>query len=705
MPMDDAMSAGFPPALALRIGVSVGKTEAVLDLLADPASFNLDVYYFVPEHKLSDEIADRFTMKSLARGGPPGVVIRGREQVHPSGEPMCHKSDIARQVARLGASVRHTLCETEGRGGQRDEYCEHHPARGGTCRYIAQLRTPRPAVWLMPHQYAFLPRLEGLLSPDLVVFDESFWQAALRGVDGPPSKRPFIRPDQLRTPRYIPIKGRGDPALTSHRDYDLDATEELQRISEEVANLIEDGQLSPKDMIEAGFTHREANHAMGLEYRRLMPLKIRPGMSAADQAERLSRHVGSDVHRYARFWRILGAELESAPNREVFHGLVPGEVATEVGPVPGLFLRWSQDLAAHIREAPVLVLDATADPVILRRFLPQLVDIITIEATWPHVEVHQITDSVTGKSSLVPGAANEKEEQRRANRRDDLRRIVEVEVSRAGGPREDGRPRVLLATYKGALVRPDGTPLIAPVSGADFAWFNAMRGRDGWRDVDTLIVAGRTQPNVVHVEDMAAALFYREPEPIQRLEDPAYPREVRGYRMADESRFGVEADAHPDPRVEAVRRQICEAEIVQAVGRGRPARRSAERPLKVILLTSVPLPLTVHHLTNKDALMPDPIELLAARGAVPVEPWADLAEAYPDLFASADAARMTISRTLSPNKPLKEALIGVCSELQEIRYRRRRPNQRAVTGTLVYHPVRIDPALWLTEHLPGAEIQ
>src|SRR3954453_201811 len=255
MPMDDAMSAGFPPALALRIGVSVGKTEAVLDLLADPASFNLDVYYFVPEHKLSDEIADRFTMKSLARGGPPGVVIRGREQVHPSGEPMCHKSDIARQVARLGASVRHTLCETEGRGGQGDEYWEHTPARGGTCRYIAQLRTPRPAVWLMPHQYAFLPRLEGLLSPDLVVFDESFWQAALRGVDGPPSKRPFIRPDQLRTPRYIPIKGRGDPALTSHRDYDLDATEELQRISEEVANLIEDGQLSPKDMIEAGFTH------------------------------------------------------------------------------------------------------------------------------------------------------------------------------------------------------------------------------------------------------------------------------------------------------------------------------------------------------------------------------------------------------------------------------------------------------------------
>jgi hypothetical protein len=222
--------------------------------------------------------------------------------------------------------------------------------------------------------------------------------------------------------------------------------------------------------------------------------------------------------------------------------------------------------------------------------------------------------------------------------------------------------------------------------------------------VDTLIVAGRTQPNAVHVEDMTAALFYRAPEPIQRLEGPAYPRELRGYRMADESRFGVEADVHPDSRVEAVRRQICEAEIVQAVGRGRPARRSAERPLKVILLTSVPLPLTVHHLTRKDALLPDPIEVLAARGAIPVEPWADLAEAYPDLFASADAARMTISRTLTPNTPLRGALIGLCSELREVRYRRRRPNRRAVTGTLFYHPVRIDPALWLAEQLPGAEI-
>ena len=53
---------------------------------------------------------------------------------------------------------------------------------------------------------------------------------------------------------------------------------------------------------------------------------------------------------------------------------------TDAGTVTGVFLRWSMDLKAHILDAPVLVLDATADDTILRRFLPDLPALIEIEA-------------------------------------------------------------------------------------------------------------------------------------------------------------------------------------------------------------------------------------------------------------------------------------------------------------------------------------
>ena len=60
--------------------------------------------------------------------------------------------------------------------------------------------------------------------------------------------------------------------------------------------------------------------------------------------------------------------------------------------------------------------------------------------------------------------------------------------------------------------------------------------------------------------------------------------------MADGTALAVEAVAyHPDPHAEAVRAASCEAELVQAIGRGRGIRRTAANPLKVILMTNVPV--------------------------------------------------------------------------------------------------------------------
>jgi hypothetical protein len=688
----------LPPVAAMRIGTGIGKTEAVLDGLANQEWAGKSIYYCVPEHALANQVAERFSDRSEARGGPPGMVFRGRQRMHPSGDPMCRKADLVALVTGMGGgSVRSMLCERAAEGGRKAQYCEHHQERGGDCRYMEQVLDGRPGVRFMPHNYLTLPKPEGIPKPDLVVIDESFFQTCLRGVEGPLKSRPFILPDQLRGTRDVPMKG-------GFGGYDVDATEELSKLSGRAADLLEGDRLSPSAFLAAGFTAADAHRAASLEYSRREASDISPAMTAAAQRERLQGGQGRDVSRFGRFWKILARELANAPDRDAFHGIVAGEMETDAGTVAGFFLRWSVDLKAHVREAPVLVLDATADVTILRRFLPDLLDPIGIEALWPHVEVVQATDTVSAKSRLVPSAGAAPEElQRRANNREELRQLAEVEVAKAGGPREDGSPVVLVITYKGAVQIDDDTPLIEPVPGADFAWLNGVRGKDHWRNVKTLIVVGRTQPKASTIEAMTAALFFADAEPIRSVGGDKYGREVRGYRMADKSHWGVETDCLPDPRAEAVRWQICEAELVQGIGRPRPARRTADRPLKVLVQTSIPLPITVNRLTTTHEMKPTVVEVLAARGAVPVKPWADLAEAYPGLFVSADAARMAIGR-LNTNKPLYELLIGVCSELARTVYRRPRPGQRATTGVLLYDPARADPAVWLAEHLPGAEV-
>ncbi len=53
-----------------------------------------------------------------------------------------------------------------------------------------------------------------------------------------------------------------------------------------------------------------------------------------------------------------------------------------------------------------------------------------------------------------------------------------------------------------------------------------------------------------------------------------YGKTLRQVRV-DGEQTQLEADIHPDPLVESVRNQICEAELIQAIGRARAIRRTA----------------------------------------------------------------------------------------------------------------------------------
>jgi hypothetical protein len=115
-----------------------------------------------------------------------------------------------------------------------------------------------------------------------------------------------------------------------------------------------------------------------------------------------------------------------------------------------------------------------------------------------------------------------------------------------------------------------------------------------------------------------------------------YDRVIRGVRMRDGTGVAVTCDQHPDDLAEAIRYQICEAELVQAIGRGRGVNRTAETPLDVDILADVVLPVTVDEVQEWEAPGHE-VEMVAE--GIWLESPADMARAWPDVWATAKAAR------------------------------------------------------------------
>jgi putative DNA primase/helicase len=88
---------------------------------------------------------------------------------------------------------------------------------------------------------------------------------------------------------------------------------------------------------------------------------------------------------------------------------------------------------------------------------------------------------------------------------------------------------------------------------------------------------------------------------------------------------------------------MCEAGLVQAIGRGRGVNRSAAEPLQIDILTNVVLPIDVDEVTTWDRIQPSLVQIMRARGAMPLS-YADMAAAYPDLLVTRAAAKMALTR-------------------------------------------------------------
>jgi hypothetical protein len=195
----------------------------------------------------------------------------------------------------------------------------------------------------------------------------------------------------------------------------------------------------------------------------------------------------------------------------------------------------------------------------------------------------------------------------------------------------------LLVTYKDAL------PRLALPSGVDTLYLGHLRGRDGFKHHDRIVIAGRLEPRVGALERDAKALFGDEAEPIvtlPRLEHGGtrMPTEQRRYRMAGGKAWtAVAVSVHPDPRVQAMVEQTRERELEQAAARLRLVHRT--EPATVYLLTNLPTNLEVDEVVSWSDLARDREAEACRRWAgVWLASASERAKAAPNLWATAQAA-------------------------------------------------------------------
>jgi putative DNA primase/helicase len=465
------------------------------------------------------------------------------------------------------------------------------------------------------HDQSALSKLAG------VIIDESFWT---KGVYGVGEAREPLTLDEIIPPDSI--------------DY-FTAQEDTRHRIRLVKLLLEHplGGLQRERFIDK-LDEEDCTDGIKREWEIVKRVKMSPEMTE-EQLEAVKQLLPEirRARRMATVWRALRDLLKS--DIKVSGRLI---LARKDGKTV-LRVRGVRDIV-KARRVPSVLLDATLPDVsILEKFHPQVEIVSDVEVKMPHVRVRQILGAPTSETKLW-GTERDRDKNpdtgegnRRAVRRYILQRWLEID----GHQRwlDSGRqPLVIICQKKyHEWLEESGLP-----EGIAVEHYNAIAGLDDYKHVDCLILIGRVVPKPVEVEAYAGALSGAEP-----LSEAAtgrwYGRVPRGIRMADGSGIEVErCDQHCDPMGEAVRYQICEAELVQGLGRGRGVNRTAETPLDVDILADVVLPVTVNEVVPWEEPS-EAVEMMATAGVVLTSP-KDMTTAFPWLWKTVRAAKWTLKK-------------------------------------------------------------
>lgn len=639
-----------PTSWAARVETAIGKSAQAVAWATKMAKAGFTVVYAFPHHRLGAELAKRFAEHRVEVR-----VYHGYESSDPDlpGQAMCLDLPAIRDAREAGAaSIKGAVCERRLGTGEIAR-CPFHDQCGMT-----RQRHAKPQIWLVPHTLLFTARPPYVPAPDALVIDEGFALPAI------PDKPVRFSLDAMGGSDCIVFSPLGDASN------DLEAAR--GRLLRALRDHAGDGPVRREILLRHGVTETLAAYAYGLEWLRNIDTEIAPGMhpdTRREHVRKVGRH-NSEVRKWAGIWSELRDFLRDdaeASGRLTLRYDVEGEVWN--------LERSSLSTVQKSWLAPALLIDATlADLALLEPVLGHRVEERgDVAARWsPHGVVRQIVRAPVSAEKLGIIEDREPETERRVV--GDLLRLIRLRAALVG------RDRTVVVIGPMRLVE-KLTAAELPAN-VETGHFGAIAGIDRWANAAGLICIGRLLPGPRRLEPLAGVVTGRVarmmPDGDEVGRGAWYEKVTGGIRLASGEAVGVTHWRHPDPVVEAIRWQICEAGLIQAIGRLRALRRTVEKPYFLDIISDVPLPISVDRVEVWESARVGAWANMAPAGVLLTSP-GDVMAAFPDLAPTRKAARLLGDLTLALTS-IGNLSIDVRANVTEAEYKRagRFPPVRAI---------------------------
>jgi hypothetical protein len=574
-----------------------------------------------PSFKLGYELAERFDGKAqVIRGRTHEVAVSPDSQ---SGGTLCERPDAVEAATRAGVrNIEGTLChrviKDPETGEKTEEFCPHYD----DCAYNGQFLTDAD-VYFMPHDYLFLEiREDRLPPPDLVVIEEDIIGTMVKMAAG-------VAPEEIiESAGYI--SGKNNPKTTP---------EDRRRAAELIVDGLRAGEDPRTALLAADFGPEWVKNAAD----DAAPMVF---LSPSMDEKQIIRAAGRVPRAHASriFGRIASEmELDRPGLRSIYMDTRPAKTEEgENGPVELVFTQYRRGLTSKITEGvPVLILDATAEPDLLQAAFPGL-ETVEIHAK-RNMHVTQTYGFSASKGQLTPHEGDGKSSEKAIRRAESLRAEISATLFRMAAK---GIGPGLMITHK------DAEEFIELPPGWKSEHFGNLRGIDAYKDLPAVVIVGRPQAQARDVVRIARALLYDRETELNLDPEPGYLKTKTKLRRHPDKL--VEPHYFEDPFLEAVRRSITEAEIIQGADRIRMVHRTDRAA--VFLINEVPTfpeDRTVSYRAlvgrkgDRGAGGGPEVRFAEAyeRSGGVLElspPW--LSKSFPDLFATPNSAKIALRR-------------------------------------------------------------
>lgn len=442
----------------LKAPAGSGKTQAYVNLIASTIPQKL-IEVYVPTIKLAEEIKRAIDQRGTIHRVS---VIKGRDQVNNNQGKLCQRHILAKAVISKGVSVFPTMCMQRTQYGTQS--CPHYDY----CNYIAQYHGCNVRIYTHAHLLLERTMLDEK-KPDLVVIDEDFTQKLVEQID-------------------IPF------SLLSHVGGISEFQASIQSITKWIQNRNHTALLTEYQQQGSSW----ADLADKLK-------KMRPAVTPGDFDQIVHNSLAG--HRNVKPVATLLEHMD----RVLSKGMEPSAIDIHPDQITvhhrHEITRFG-DLWQANKPMDLFVTDATISEMLVRQCIP--VDIFEEHSGKRNAIVVQCSDSICSTSSLdASSAADPIKQQSAVSRLSDVQALVDELANTGTDVLVVGPSKITGNQAKSAPAKLTAAPNVHLVH------FGAVRGIDAWKNCEALVLIGRNEPPVKAVENIARALFYDDPTPLQ----------------------------------------------------------------------------------------------------------------------------------------------------------------------------------------------